>query len=257
MLWKYAANFQGNEHSCRSAISIKLKVTFFENRASARVFSCTFATYFPKHLFLRTPLKGCFWTLLKIPDRARSSHPDVFLGKGVLKICSKFTAEHPWRSAISIKQPPREVPAKRCSENMQQIYNKVAYLSPLNFAESIASVWCMLWGGDCFNIGCETQSYNGNLARKRLKVSKTLLYKIKVILLANKTVVAPIYFARPLASDQRSNLWLFCFNCSGHQVGSSSFHRIINKYSIKSINLDTKIFFKTFKSFFKKPVYSY
>ena len=26
--------------------------------------------------------------------------PDVFLGKGVLKICSKFTAEHPCRSMI-------------------------------------------------------------------------------------------------------------------------------------------------------------
>ena len=25
----------------------------------------------------------------------RSSHPEVFLGKGVLKICSKFTGEHP------------------------------------------------------------------------------------------------------------------------------------------------------------------
>ena len=33
----------------------------------------------------------------------RSSRPDVFLGKGVLKICSKFTGEHPCRSAISIK----------------------------------------------------------------------------------------------------------------------------------------------------------
>ena len=32
-----------------------------------------------------------------------SSHPDVFLGKGVLKICSKFTDEYPCRSAISIK----------------------------------------------------------------------------------------------------------------------------------------------------------
>ena len=32
-----------------------------------------------------------------------SSHPEVFLGKGVLKICSKFTGEHPCRSAISIK----------------------------------------------------------------------------------------------------------------------------------------------------------
>ena len=33
----------------------------------------------------------------------RSSHPEVFLGKGVLKICSKFTGEHPCQSAISIK----------------------------------------------------------------------------------------------------------------------------------------------------------
>ena len=27
----------------------------------------------------------------------------VFLGKGVLRICNKFTGEHPYRSAISIK----------------------------------------------------------------------------------------------------------------------------------------------------------
>ena len=33
----------------------------------------------------------------------RSSHPEVFFRKGVLKICSKFTGEHPCRSAISIK----------------------------------------------------------------------------------------------------------------------------------------------------------
>ena len=30
-------------------------------------------------------------------------HPEVFLGKRVLKICSKFTGEHPCWSAISIK----------------------------------------------------------------------------------------------------------------------------------------------------------
>ena len=35
-------------------------------------------------------------------DNNRSSHPEVFLGKGVLKICSKFTGEHPCQSAISI-----------------------------------------------------------------------------------------------------------------------------------------------------------
>ena len=33
----------------------------------------------------------------------RSSRPEVILGKGVLKICSKFTGEQPCRSAISIK----------------------------------------------------------------------------------------------------------------------------------------------------------
>ena len=32
-----------------------------------------------------------------------NSPPDVFLGKGVLKACSKYTAEYPCRSVISIK----------------------------------------------------------------------------------------------------------------------------------------------------------
>ena len=34
----------------------------------------------------------------------RSSHSEVFLVKGVPKICSKFTEEHPCRSLILIKQ---------------------------------------------------------------------------------------------------------------------------------------------------------
>ena len=33
----------------------------------------------------------------------RNSHPKVLLAKGVLKICSKFTGENPFRSEISIK----------------------------------------------------------------------------------------------------------------------------------------------------------
>ena len=33
----------------------------------------------------------------------RSNPPEVFLGKSVLEICSKFTGEHPCRSAISTK----------------------------------------------------------------------------------------------------------------------------------------------------------
>ena len=33
----------------------------------------------------------------------RNSRPDVLLGKSDLKICSKFTGEHPFQSVISIK----------------------------------------------------------------------------------------------------------------------------------------------------------
>ena len=33
------------------------------NRTLARVFSCKFAAYFQEHLFLRTPLGGCFCSL--------------------------------------------------------------------------------------------------------------------------------------------------------------------------------------------------
>ena len=40
---------------------------------------------------------------IKDPTCFRSSHPELFLRKGVPKICSKFTGEHPCRSVISIK----------------------------------------------------------------------------------------------------------------------------------------------------------
>ena len=36
-------------------------------------------------------------------DRFRSSRPELLLRKGVLKVWSKFTGEHPCQSAISIK----------------------------------------------------------------------------------------------------------------------------------------------------------
>ena len=41
--------------------------------------------------------------LVVVQAVVRSSYPKVFLGKGVLKICSKFTGDHPCRSVISIK----------------------------------------------------------------------------------------------------------------------------------------------------------
>ena len=35
-------------------------------------------------------------------SKSRSSHAEVLLGKGALKICSKCTGEHPCRSAVSV-----------------------------------------------------------------------------------------------------------------------------------------------------------
>ena len=46
-------------------------------------------------------LRKFLWNMLE--KRGKSSLLDVFLGKGVLKICTKFKGEHPWRSSISIK----------------------------------------------------------------------------------------------------------------------------------------------------------
>ena len=47
----------------------------------------------------RTPGVSHFFRVSTI----RSSHPEVFLGKGVPKICTKLTGEHPSRTVISIK----------------------------------------------------------------------------------------------------------------------------------------------------------
>ena len=38
-----------------------------------------------------------------LSSKAQKQPPEVFLRKGILKICSKFTGEHPYQSAILIK----------------------------------------------------------------------------------------------------------------------------------------------------------
>ena len=49
--------------------------------------------------------KDCLQTEVSFPKLSyfRGSPPEVFFGKGVVQICSKFTGEHPYRSVISIK----------------------------------------------------------------------------------------------------------------------------------------------------------
>ena len=48
-------------------------------------------------------MNGRAWAKKVKLRNCKSSRPEMFLRKGVLKICSKFTGEYPCRSAISIK----------------------------------------------------------------------------------------------------------------------------------------------------------
>ena len=55
-----------------------------------------------RHLFVIDPFFFCPSRVLRTHSN-RSISPEVFLWKVVLKICSKFTGEHPCGSVISIK----------------------------------------------------------------------------------------------------------------------------------------------------------
>ena len=61
--------------------------------------SCTSQHKKCQNLFCSRILKF-FTTLMGRETKVRSSHPEAFLEKGVLKLCSKFTGEHPCRSML-------------------------------------------------------------------------------------------------------------------------------------------------------------
>ena len=64
------------------------------------------------------------------------SSPEVFLGKGVLKICRKFTGEHPCQSAISIKLQSKffqiTLQQGNSSVNVLYIFRTPFYRTPLD-----------------------------------------------------------------------------------------------------------------------------
>ena len=53
------------EHTCQNVISIKLLCYFIEITLRHE-FSPGNLLHFSKHLFLRTPLDGCFWKMIKL-----------------------------------------------------------------------------------------------------------------------------------------------------------------------------------------------
>ena len=70
-------------------------------RSITNVFISTFSFKSSRQIS-KKQITHCY-LLISVFDIYRSSRPEVFLQKGVLKIWSKFTGEHPCRTAISIK----------------------------------------------------------------------------------------------------------------------------------------------------------
>ena len=85
-------------------LCIEQVLLFARYQTIREVLSPCRASFAPPQCFITKPvIQWVFHPMLFIASIFRSSHPEVFLGKGVLKICSKFTGEHPCGSAISIK----------------------------------------------------------------------------------------------------------------------------------------------------------
>ena len=80
------------------------------------------------------------------PNDLRNSPPEVFLEKGVLKICSKFTGEDPCQSVISIKLLcfADLRPATLLKKRLWHRY------FPVNFAKFFRTPFSQNTSGGCF-----------------------------------------------------------------------------------------------------------
>ena len=78
------------------SLSTRCESTYQFSENTGKTFEKLLYNFFLKNKFLSdVHAEPC--------QTSRSSHPEVFSEKGVLKIYSKFAGEHPCRSAISIK----------------------------------------------------------------------------------------------------------------------------------------------------------
>ena len=104
----------------------------------------------------------------------RSSRPEVFLRKSVLKICSKFTGEHPWRSVISITLLCNFIEITLwhgCSPvNLMHIFRTTF---PKNTSEWLLLELLSLWALFCANF--RTLQKSTNIARHKASFSSWYL----------------------------------------------------------------------------------
>ena len=95
--------------------------------------------------------------------------------KDVLKICSKFTGEHPCQKVISIKLQ------KRCSENMQQTYRR-AHMTKCDFNKV---AWQLYWYQVSFTVTL-LKNYKANPGRSFCR-KRFLWYQTNILIGLKKT----------------------------------------------------------------------
>ena len=89
-----------------------------------------------------SPHEMCEYRTLSI---IRSSSPKVFIGKGVLKICSRFTGEHPCWSVISIKLQSNIIQITLrhgCSPVNLQPFFRIPFYKNTSGGVLLNHVWC-------------------------------------------------------------------------------------------------------------------
>ena len=117
----------------------------------------------------------CCTNIVQQNSNYGSSHSEVFLRKGVLKICSKFTGEHPCQKVISIKLQ------KRCSENMQQTYRR-AHMTKCDFNKV---AWQLYWYQVSFTVTL-LKNYKANPRRSFCR-KRFLWYQTNILIGLKKT----------------------------------------------------------------------
>ena len=99
------------------------------------VSQCVIRTYSSTASFKSAPL-----LLNNIVITCRSSPLEVFLAKGVLKMCNKFTGEHPCRKVV----------AKQLQSNFIEITLRHE-CSPVNFQHIFATIYIYIYISDYHN----------------------------------------------------------------------------------------------------------
>ena len=81
--------------------------------------------------------------LMLLNHKYRSKHSEVFLGKGVLKICCKFTGEHTYQSAIFTKPFPKNTSGRLLLQKETTQLIGTAYCFTVSLL--MATVNCAEW----------------------------------------------------------------------------------------------------------------